>query len=147
MALKNGTFYRILASFPFFVFLLQQIQFADDMQEFSRFPTKTGRRSLSRSISQSSTDSYSSGECGLHVPSDLSPLTQSLKLVLSPGLTYLESENTSCQDCPSLCWKLIISGWAVGMFPARLVAGEAFVILRLSFPAVSVCGLWPVPGW
>ncbi|KAG8451133.1 hypothetical protein GDO86_003409 [Hymenochirus boettgeri] len=37
-----------------------QIQFADDMQEFSKFPTKTGRRSLSRSISQSSTDSYSS---------------------------------------------------------------------------------------
>lgn len=39
----------------------QQIQFADDMQEFTKFPTKTGRRSLSRSISQSSTDSYSSG--------------------------------------------------------------------------------------
>ncbi|XP_071993504.1 S-adenosylhomocysteine hydrolase-like protein 1 isoform X5 [Engystomops pustulosus] len=38
----------------------KQIQFADDMQEFSKFPTKTGRRSLSRSISQSSTDSYSS---------------------------------------------------------------------------------------
>ncbi|NWW79869.1 SAHH2 protein, partial [Climacteris rufus] len=38
----------------------QQIQFADDMQEFTKFPTKTGRRSLSRSISQSSTDSYSS---------------------------------------------------------------------------------------
>ncbi|KFP89522.1 Putative adenosylhomocysteinase 2, partial [Apaloderma vittatum] len=37
-----------------------QIQFADDMQEFTKFPTKTGRRSLSRSISQSSTDSYSS---------------------------------------------------------------------------------------
>lgn len=34
----------------------------EDKQEFSRFPTKTGRRSLSRSISQSSTDSYSSGE-------------------------------------------------------------------------------------
>uniref|UniRef100_A0A8C6NMH8 Adenosylhomocysteinase like 1 n=1 Tax=Nothobranchius furzeri TaxID=105023 RepID=A0A8C6NMH8_NOTFU len=31
-----------------------------EKQEFSRFPTKTGRRSLSRSISQSSTDSYSS---------------------------------------------------------------------------------------
>ncbi|ELK30768.1 Protein FAM40A [Myotis davidii] len=39
---------------------LDQIQFADDMQEFTKFPTKTGRRSLSRSISQSSTDSYSS---------------------------------------------------------------------------------------
>lgn len=38
----------------------KQIQFADDMQEFTKFPTKTGRRSLSRSISQSSTDSYSS---------------------------------------------------------------------------------------
>ena len=41
--------------------LLQQIQFVEDKQEFSRFPTKAGRRSLSRSISQSSTDSYSSG--------------------------------------------------------------------------------------
>ncbi|KAJ7397400.1 putative adenosylhomocysteinase 3 [Pitangus sulphuratus] len=40
--------------------LSPQIQFADDMQEFTKFPTKTGRRSLSRSISQSSTDSYSS---------------------------------------------------------------------------------------
>uniref|UniRef100_A0A8C7H7D1 Adenosylhomocysteinase like 1 n=1 Tax=Oncorhynchus kisutch TaxID=8019 RepID=A0A8C7H7D1_ONCKI len=37
-----------------------QIQFVEDKQEFSRFPTKAGRRSLSRSISQSSTDSYSS---------------------------------------------------------------------------------------
>ncbi|KAK1801414.1 hypothetical protein P4O66_023089 [Electrophorus voltai] len=41
---------------------LQQLQFAsqEEKQEFSKFPTKTGRRSLSRSISQSSTDSYSS---------------------------------------------------------------------------------------
>ncbi|KAK3539955.1 hypothetical protein QTP70_019596 [Hemibagrus guttatus] len=41
---------------------IDQIQFAnqEDKQEFSKFPTKTGRRSLSRSISQSSTDSYSS---------------------------------------------------------------------------------------
>uniref|UniRef100_A0A4W5RMW2 Adenosylhomocysteinase like 1 n=1 Tax=Hucho hucho TaxID=62062 RepID=A0A4W5RMW2_9TELE len=38
----------------------KQIQFVEDKQEFSRFPTKTGRRSLSRSISQSSTDSYGS---------------------------------------------------------------------------------------
>ncbi|MBN3324887.1 SAHH3 Adenosylhomocysteinase, partial [Atractosteus spatula] len=38
----------------------EQIQFAEEKQEFSRFPTKAGRRSLSRSISQSSTDSYSS---------------------------------------------------------------------------------------
>ncbi|XP_029539210.1 S-adenosylhomocysteine hydrolase-like protein 1 isoform X2 [Oncorhynchus nerka] len=38
----------------------RQIQFVEDKQEFSRFPTKAGRRSLSRSISQSSTDSYSS---------------------------------------------------------------------------------------
>lgn len=44
-----------------FLCISQQIQFADDMQEFTKFPTKTGRRSLSRSISQSSTDSYSSG--------------------------------------------------------------------------------------
>uniref|UniRef100_A0A3B4U146 Adenosylhomocysteinase-like 1 n=1 Tax=Seriola dumerili TaxID=41447 RepID=A0A3B4U146_SERDU len=39
-----------------------QIQFAntEDKQEFTKYPTKAGRRSLSRSISQSSTDSYSS---------------------------------------------------------------------------------------
>uniref|UniRef100_A0A3P8YIW9 S-adenosyl-L-homocysteine hydrolase NAD binding domain-containing protein n=1 Tax=Esox lucius TaxID=8010 RepID=A0A3P8YIW9_ESOLU len=42
--------------------LLLQIQFAnaEDKQEFQKYPTKAGRRSLSRSISQSSTDSYSS---------------------------------------------------------------------------------------
>uniref|UniRef100_A0A8C1KPN3 Adenosylhomocysteinase-like 1 n=1 Tax=Cyprinus carpio TaxID=7962 RepID=A0A8C1KPN3_CYPCA len=41
---------------------MKKIQFAnqEEKQEFSKFPTKTGRRSLSRSISQSSTDSYSS---------------------------------------------------------------------------------------
>ncbi|XP_072306166.1 S-adenosylhomocysteine hydrolase-like protein 1 isoform X1 [Eucyclogobius newberryi] len=41
---------------------VKKIQFvnAEDKQEFSKFPTKAGRRSLSRSISQSSTDSYSS---------------------------------------------------------------------------------------
>ncbi|MED6268361.1 putative adenosylhomocysteinase 3 [Characodon lateralis] len=40
----------------------ERIQFAnaEDKQEFSKYPTKAGRRSLSRSISQSSTDSYSS---------------------------------------------------------------------------------------
>ena len=40
----------------------QQIQFADQKQEFNKRPSKIGRRSLSRSISQSSTDSYSSGK-------------------------------------------------------------------------------------
>ncbi|XP_026723837.1 adenosylhomocysteinase 3 [Athene cunicularia] len=40
--------------------LKAQIQFADQKQEFNKRPTKIGRRSLSRSISQSSTDSYSS---------------------------------------------------------------------------------------
>ncbi|XP_025069292.1 adenosylhomocysteinase 3 isoform X2 [Alligator sinensis] len=39
-----------------------QIQFADQKQEFNKRPTKISRRSLSRSISQSSTDSYSSEE-------------------------------------------------------------------------------------
>lgn len=48
---------------PFFFFnSSQQIQFVEEKQEFNKFPTKTGRRSLSRSISQSSTDSYSSGK-------------------------------------------------------------------------------------
>lgn len=105
MALKNGAFRRILVvSFQLFVFLLQQIQFADDMQEFTKFPTKTGRRSLSRSISQSSTDSYSSGRYELYVHCDLSSLLQSLTLALYPLVfTYLESESTSYQDFPSLC--------------------------------------------
>uniref|UniRef100_A0A8C7JGE6 Adenosylhomocysteinase-like 1 n=1 Tax=Oncorhynchus kisutch TaxID=8019 RepID=A0A8C7JGE6_ONCKI len=41
---------------------IKKIQFAnaEDKQEFQKYPTKAGRRSLSRSISQSSTDSYSS---------------------------------------------------------------------------------------
>uniref|UniRef100_A0A8C8D3Y4 S-adenosyl-L-homocysteine hydrolase NAD binding domain-containing protein n=1 Tax=Oncorhynchus tshawytscha TaxID=74940 RepID=A0A8C8D3Y4_ONCTS len=39
---------------------VKKIQFAEDKQEFQKYPTKAGRRSLSRSISQSSTDSYSS---------------------------------------------------------------------------------------
>uniref|UniRef100_A0A8C1YVX7 Adenosylhomocysteinase like 2b n=1 Tax=Cyprinus carpio TaxID=7962 RepID=A0A8C1YVX7_CYPCA len=39
---------------------LKKIQFADQKLEFNKRPTKIGRRSLSRSISQSSTDSYSS---------------------------------------------------------------------------------------
>lgn len=62
---------------------LFQIQFAnaEDKQEFSKFPTKAGRRSLSRSISQSSTDSYSSGTENLSIslhshllPLGISPL-------------------------------------------------------------------------
>uniref|UniRef100_A0A9J7YSF8 S-adenosyl-L-homocysteine hydrolase NAD binding domain-containing protein n=1 Tax=Cyprinus carpio carpio TaxID=630221 RepID=A0A9J7YSF8_CYPCA len=39
---------------------MKKIQFADQKQEFNKRPTKISRRSLSRSISQSSTDSYSS---------------------------------------------------------------------------------------
>uniref|UniRef100_A0A8C9W5Q9 Adenosylhomocysteinase like 2 n=1 Tax=Scleropages formosus TaxID=113540 RepID=A0A8C9W5Q9_SCLFO len=39
---------------------MKKIQFADQKQEFNKRPSKIGRRSLSRSISQSSTDSYSS---------------------------------------------------------------------------------------
>lgn len=97
MALKNGTFPRIpVVNFQLFVFLLQQIQFADDMQEFTKFPTKTGRRSLSRSISQSSTDSYSSGRWRTYVHTDLPSQFQSLNLVLCPlYCTYLESESSS----------------------------------------------------
>uniref|UniRef100_A0A671W7A2 Adenosylhomocysteinase like 2 n=1 Tax=Sparus aurata TaxID=8175 RepID=A0A671W7A2_SPAAU len=52
---------------PHVLFLLRlfydgnkSIQFADQKQEFNKRPSKIGRRSLSRSISQSSTDSYSS---------------------------------------------------------------------------------------
>lgn len=109
------------------------------MQEFTKFPTKTGRRSLSRSISQSSTDSYSSGKCELHVLSNPSSLLQRLKLLLYPVFsTYLESENTSCQDCPSLVQKADNEWLGNGNVPIRLVAGEAFVILRLSL--CVVCG-------
>ncbi|KAK5902440.1 hypothetical protein CesoFtcFv8_007690 [Champsocephalus esox] len=39
---------------------IKQIQFNDQKHEFNKRPANTGRRSLSRSISQSSTDSYSS---------------------------------------------------------------------------------------
>lgn len=39
---------------------IKQIQFTDQKQEFNKRPAKTGRRSLSHSISQSSTDSFSS---------------------------------------------------------------------------------------
>uniref|UniRef100_A0A671TBN6 Putative adenosylhomocysteinase 3 n=1 Tax=Sinocyclocheilus anshuiensis TaxID=1608454 RepID=A0A671TBN6_9TELE len=39
---------------------MKKIQFADQKQEFNKRPTKISRRSLSRSISQSSTDSYGS---------------------------------------------------------------------------------------
>lgn len=48
----------------------QQIQFADQKQEFNKRPSKIGRRSLSRSISQSSTDSYSSGKRALNIMHD-----------------------------------------------------------------------------
>ncbi|XP_053174502.1 S-adenosylhomocysteine hydrolase-like protein 1 isoform X2 [Scomber japonicus] len=40
---------------------IKQIQLTDQKQEFNKRPIKAGRRSLSRSISQSSTVSYSSG--------------------------------------------------------------------------------------
>uniref|UniRef100_A0A8C5NT22 Adenosylhomocysteinase n=1 Tax=Junco hyemalis TaxID=40217 RepID=A0A8C5NT22_JUNHY len=50
-----------------------QIQFADQKQEFNKRPSKIGRRSLSRSISQSSTDSYSSGVFPRCVPPALFP--------------------------------------------------------------------------
>lgn len=141
MAFKNGTFHRILVvSFQLFVFFLQQIQFADDMQEFTKFPTKTGRRSLSRSISQSSTDSYSSGRYKLRVHSDLSSQFQSLKLVLYPLLfTYLESESSSYQDFPSFCWTLIISSWAIGHVPNQACSWGGFCHLRTLFPWLSLC--------
>uniref|UniRef100_A0A8C8MAF0 S-adenosyl-L-homocysteine hydrolase NAD binding domain-containing protein n=1 Tax=Oncorhynchus tshawytscha TaxID=74940 RepID=A0A8C8MAF0_ONCTS len=62
--MSSITFYNIKLGRPYSklypLLHLQQIQFVEDKQEFSRFPTKAGRRSLSRSISQSSTDSYSS---------------------------------------------------------------------------------------
>lgn len=56
-------FMKFGRSHDFFSFpVYHQIQFADQKQEFNKRPSKIGRRSLSRSISQSSTDSYSSGK-------------------------------------------------------------------------------------
>uniref|UniRef100_A0A8C5JTR2 Adenosylhomocysteinase n=1 Tax=Junco hyemalis TaxID=40217 RepID=A0A8C5JTR2_JUNHY len=52
---------------------VKKIQFADQKQEFNKRPSKIGRRSLSRSISQSSTDSYSSGVFPRCVPPALFP--------------------------------------------------------------------------
>ncbi|XP_033821837.1 S-adenosylhomocysteine hydrolase-like protein 1 isoform X1 [Periophthalmus magnuspinnatus] len=58
--MNMGDLTTVLSAVPTHKPVKKQIQFVEDKQEFSRFPTKTGRRSLSRSISQSSTDSYSS---------------------------------------------------------------------------------------
>ncbi|XP_028305959.1 S-adenosylhomocysteine hydrolase-like protein 1 isoform X1 [Gouania willdenowi] len=49
-----------------------QIQFNEEKPEFNKLPTKTGHRSLTRSISQSSTDSLSSG-CGESSEEESSP--------------------------------------------------------------------------
>lgn len=58
-----GAFLLLTLYFVFLCLFLvsQQIQLTDQKQEFNKHPTKTGRRSLSHSISQSSTDSHSSG--------------------------------------------------------------------------------------
>lgn len=90
-----------------------QIQFADQKQEFNKRPTKIGRRSLSRSISQSSTDSYSSGWCPpcpcvlslcLCTPTSACPIltpTCPMPASLSPILTYVDPISTSVH--PSVC--------------------------------------------
>uniref|UniRef100_A0A3P8S8L5 S-adenosyl-L-homocysteine hydrolase NAD binding domain-containing protein n=1 Tax=Amphiprion percula TaxID=161767 RepID=A0A3P8S8L5_AMPPE len=62
----------------------QQIQLTDQKQEFNKRQTKTGRRSLSRSISQSSTDSYSS-VCSDSSEDETSPREKDQKT--SKGLT------------------------------------------------------------
>ncbi|KAF6736504.1 putative adenosylhomocysteinase 3 [Oryzias melastigma] len=58
--MNMGELASVFSAVPTHKPVKKQIQFVEEKQEFSRFPTKTGRRSLSRSISQSSTDSYSS---------------------------------------------------------------------------------------
>lgn len=68
--------------------LLQQIQFVEDKQEFSRFPTKAGRRSLSRSISQSSTDSYSSGTIPTQTRTQLCMDCLTLSCWLFPSVSF-----------------------------------------------------------
>ncbi|CDQ79194.1 unnamed protein product [Oncorhynchus mykiss] len=72
--------------------LKKQIQFADQKQEFNKRPTKIGRRSLSRSISQSSTDSYGSGTENTRV--------RELVLVLS------DQQNTSMTNVFFSCWNV-----------------------------------------
>lgn len=59
---RSNSWYTLYFSPLFCMFVSpQQIQFSDQKQEFNKRPTKTGRRSLSHSISQSSADSFSSG--------------------------------------------------------------------------------------
>ncbi|XP_041794069.1 S-adenosylhomocysteine hydrolase-like protein 1 isoform X2 [Chelmon rostratus] len=63
---------------------IKQIQFTEQKQEFNKRPAKTARRSLSRSISQSSTDSYSS-VCSDSSEDESSPRDKSQKT--SKGLS------------------------------------------------------------
>ncbi|XP_053869725.1 adenosylhomocysteinase 3 isoform X4 [Malaclemys terrapin pileata] len=94
---------------------VKKIQFADQKQEFNKRPTKIGRRSLSRSISQSSTDSYSSEErpkqlsvcfslphsAQAHAKGTLSAPKEAMKLWLAhPAASYTDSsdDETSPRD-------------------------------------------------
>lgn len=85
-------------------FFFSQIQFADQKQEFNKRPTKIGRRSLSRSISQSSTDSYSSGGC--HLP----PASQEVQQPHDPQLPlvvvafFLKSKIKKIESEPRFGW-------------------------------------------
>lgn len=145
MALKNGTFHRIpVVNFQLFVFLLQQIQFADDMQEFTKFPTKTGRRSLSRSISQSSTDSYSSGRCELI--STLISLPSSR--VLSQFSAHCTLLIQNLKVLPIFVLRADNQHLGNGNVPSQACSWRGFCHPETSLPlAVSACGLWPVPAW
>ncbi|XP_070686430.1 S-adenosylhomocysteine hydrolase-like protein 1 isoform X2 [Pempheris klunzingeri] len=74
-----------------------QIQFNEQKQEFNKRPTKTARRSLSRSISQSSTDSYSSGNGNMKTPEDESSPRDKLQTT-SKGLSDFCIKNIKQAD-------------------------------------------------
>ncbi|XP_059510498.1 putative adenosylhomocysteinase 3 isoform X7 [Stegostoma tigrinum] len=77
----------------------KQIQFADQKQEFNKRPTKIGRRSLSRSISQSSTDSYSSELMGMSNQNNAASYTDSSDDETSPRDKQQKNSKGSSDFC------------------------------------------------
>ncbi|XP_041058500.1 putative adenosylhomocysteinase 3 isoform X2 [Carcharodon carcharias] len=78
---------------------VKKIQFADQKQEFNKRPTKIGRRSLSRSISQSSTDSYSSELMGMSNQNNAASYTDSSDDETSPRDKQQKNSKASSDFC------------------------------------------------
>lgn len=144
--------WSVLISTSFcFPSICQQIQFADQKQEFNKRPSKIGRRSLSRSISQSSTDSYSSGkhtlfriaqpqqlttyqtcfQCNTTDTDSWLDLSFSLKLA-SLALILTLSHSGSCETLS--CVRGLVAGpWCTGERERkRGRAGKPWVWLKLN---------------